>query len=146
MLNQMTKHICTALIVVVILSGCVSYPSGMTELGTESLEKTYTGEATHFDWYGLNAQDKPRVYREALRRALEAAGTGVDELENVQVWTTDLRLGVVATGVSSAVMTALAANSRSYDSVTTTAVVALAIVLLSGLEVQTFTVTGTAPE
>ena len=146
MLNQMTKHICTALIVVVILSGCVSYPSGMTELGTESLEKMYTGEATYVGWYGLDTKSKPEVYREALAKALEAAGTGVDELENVQVWTTDLRLGGIAAGVSSAAIMALAANSRSLDSAETTALVSLAIVLLSGLEVQTFTVTGTMPE
>ena len=137
----MTKHLCSPLLVVVIFSGCVSYPSGMTELGTESQEWAYTGEATYIGWFGMNNKSKPEVYREALLDALKSAE--VDELENVHVWTTDFRLGALVASVSSAVITALAYTTTMGEGAAV--LLALAILALSGLEVQKITVTGTAP-
>ena len=71
----------------VLLAGCVTSPSSLTDLGEESPGGKVSGSATYFGWYGLSSASKADVYERALDAAVDNAPEGTQRLGDVKLWT-----------------------------------------------------------
>ena len=127
-----------------MFSGCITAPSQLSDLGTESANRKVVGSDTYVGFLGLSARGKEEVYESALRDALNAAPPGTTVLEDVKLWETQYNgvAGIAAVFVGS-VPLVLALVMGDPDQIEALSLVAEALILLSlGIEVTKYTVVG----
>ncbi len=137
------------LIAFILCSGCATAPSGITELGNESLATEVSGDALYFGWFGLESVDKPGVYQKALKEAIgKAQEQGyAAELSDVKVWTTQYlgpQLLFSTTTAALAVFTGIMGSDSG--TMLLQGIISLGVGLIAGLEIEKYTVVGVPVE
>ena len=141
--NRVYFAIAIFLIASLLCSGCVTAPSGITELGNEKLATDVRGDALYIGWYGIELVDKPGVYQKALKEAIGRAQQQgyAPELSDVKVWTTNYVGFQALLSLLPATIAVL-----SEDEIIGTLIMTFGTVLIGGLEVQKYTVSGVPVE
>lgn len=137
--ESMYRTAVSILVTLGILGGCVTSPSLLQDLGTETSEPTVIGKSTYVGWFGLSNRDKHEVYEAALRDALDKAPAGTTQLRETKLWTKAYKGPVV---LSTALTTAIAYLPASSDTIVYAIILGLWGIAASGLEISEYVVTG----
>ena len=129
------KKVIVGLLVMIILAGCVTSPSSLTDLGEESPGRKVSGSATYFGWYGLSFTSKADVYEKALSAAVDNAPEGTQRLGDVKLWATSYLAPSIVIGVVPIVVGIVAGVDEAI-------LTSLVTILVGGVEVLEYTVVG----
>lgn len=124
---------------VALLSGCMTAPSTLTDLGTEDGERVVTASRFYIGWFGLSHRRKDEVYQRALEETVDLGRrqNRGDALRDVKLWeTTYVGPHVVLAVLPAAVAVAM------RDPYLSELIVSGTMLILSGLEIVEYRVTG----
>ena len=129
------KTVIAVLVGGILIAGCVTSPSSLSDLGEESMVEKVTGDAIYFGFFGLSFDGKEIVYEQALRNAIRNGPPGTTMLGDVKLWETHYTsANVLVAFIPFPIVLLLGDNAFA------TVVVSLFTFLVSGIEIVKFTV------